>query len=90
MYRVYNNKLPLFESNIYRKNNSNECAGEIQTSRTIQSPVECLQNILKLPRINTSCKSYDIDIEDDDFIIKYFENKDKIKLKYRQKSFIKQ
>jgi hypothetical protein len=42
----------------------------------------CLENILRLPKIN---KEYNIDIEDDRYRIRYFENKKRVELTYRQK-----
>jgi hypothetical protein len=37
---------------------------------------------MKLPRLN---KSFRLDIEDNDFMLQYFENKNRIELTYRQK-----
>jgi hypothetical protein len=42
----------------------------------------CLENILRLPKIN---KEYKVDIVDDHFTIRYFENKKRVELTYRQK-----
>lgn len=45
--------------------------------------IVCLEKILKLPKIN---KEYKVDIIDDNFTIRYFENKNRVELTYRQRS----
>ena len=42
----------------------------------------CLEKIMRLPKIN---KEYKVDIEDDHFTIRYFENKKRVQITYRQK-----
>lgn len=71
MYRVYNDKL-------------RQPTSESQSNK--EKCVECLENIMRMPRISNKYKSYHIDIEDNDFVLKYFENKNRVKLTYRQKN----
>lgn len=40
----------------------------------------CLESILRLPKIN---KDYKVDIVDENFTIRYFENKKRVQLTYR-------
>jgi hypothetical protein len=40
----------------------------------------CLESILRLPKIN---KEYKVDIVDENFTIRYFENKKRVQLTYR-------
>jgi hypothetical protein len=56
----------------------------VSSSRMQKNPsLVCLENILKLPKIN---KEYKVDIIDDNFTIRYFENKKRVELTYRQRN----
>ena len=43
----------------------------------------CLDSIFQLPKVDKECK---IDIVDNDFVVQYFENKNRIEVTYRQTS----
>lgn len=58
--------------------------GSVEGSRIQRNPsLICLEKILKLPKIN---KDYKVDIIDDHFTIRYFENKKRVELTYRQRN----
>jgi hypothetical protein len=70
MYRVYN---PIVHSPSKTK---------LKSLLTKNKSMERIETFMKLPRLN---KSFRLDIEDNDFTLQYFENKNRIELTYRQK-----
>jgi hypothetical protein len=55
-------------------------------AQTQKNPsLECLENIMKLPKMN---KEYKVDIIDDNFTIRYYENKKRVSLTYKKRNQI--
>jgi hypothetical protein len=59
----------------------------LNTSTIQRNPsLEILESLIQLPKISPKNKKFDLQIEDDDFIIRYFENKKRINIKYQLKN----